>query len=209
MIKDAIFVPNKIINLNFIIMKTKETTQTLQDRKAQLIKELSGKVEGISKDVLELMSTQDLQSMQDKLTIINTVKEPVKAGRGNIAKNVVQWFIDNNITQASREDVRNVIRIENIENFFKVENNMPLPTTRQAVNTYKLLGYLKSSSNKVTDISKRESDWLRRGEAYLRSHVVDETYLKNDETIGYYLIENSSGEIITLVNKEDEAKDKK
>lgn len=185
-------------------MSTKK--ETLQERKAQLIKELSGKIEGFSKEMLEKLEAQELQKIADNLGVVTTVKEPVKAGRGNIAKNVVQWFIDNNITEASREDVRNVIRIENIENFFKVDSGMPLPTTRQAFNTYKLLGYLKSSSNKVTDIAKRESDWLRRGEAYLKSHVLDESYLKDDESIGYYLTQNASGNVITLVNKAEDAK---
>lgn len=182
--------------------KNKETVQEL---KARLEIELSGKVEGISDDILKLMSAQELQTLKDKLTIINTVKEPVKAGRGNIAKNVVQWFLDNNITEAKRSEVRNVIRIENIPNFFKMKNDMPLPSTREAFNTYKLLGYLKSSSDRVTDMAKREDDWLKRGEAYLRSHVLSETYLKDDDSINYYLIESPDGNVITLVNKKEEA----
>lgn len=172
--------------------------KSLQELKKELVNTLTGKVDGLSKKVLESMTAQELQTIADNLAIVNNA--PSTTRRVNIADQVVKHFRDNKLTKLKKSEVINMIRLLNINNYFDKVGEFDTPDTVEAVNAFILIGRFKSRSEK-RDNAKQQAAWIRRAPAYLNSHLTGKTnpgslYLSDSK---HYFEE--SGDDLVLVEK--------
>lgn len=179
--------------------KKTETVQTVQNRKAELIKQLDGKIDGFNLELLESLELQDLQTLADGMAMIN--KETGSKQRSNVATEILKYFIDNGITELPTAQVHDLVRVQNVTNYFDIVGSNEVPTTREAINAFILLKRLKPNNDSTS--AERQAQWLKRGKAYTDSHLTGTSNsgsLFKSKSASHYFVEQNG--MIVLTEKE-------
>lgn len=180
--------------------KVKNTDkETIQQRKVELIKKLDGKIANVSRGILEQMTPQDLQTIADNLNVVNNVK--TSTTRSNISTEVVEYFTHNNLDRLKVKEVIDIIRRLNLGNYFTLPNDYDTDKAIELINIDILLGKIKSNQEN-DDQAERQSKWIARANAYLKSHLIGETVngclFKNKDSNYYFVLD---GQEIVLTEK--------
>lgn len=181
--------------------KTEVNLPTVKEQITKLVKELDGKIDGFSVEILASLELQELQTLADNLKMIN--KETGTKTRSNVATEVLKHFIDNNLTELPSAEVHDLVRVQNVTNYFDVVGNNEVPKTREAINAFILLKRLVPNNDGTS--AERQSQWLKRGKAYTDSHLtgtVNAGSLFRSKGSDFYFIEKNG--VITLTPKADE-----
>lgn len=173
--------------------------KTTTQGKEEAVKALSGKIDGFTDEMLKELSLEDLKMLQDNLKVIE--KETGSKVRSNVATEVLKYFIDNKITELPTAQVHDLVRVNNVLNYFDLKAGQELPTTREAINAYILLKRL--TSNNEDSQAERQTKWLKRGKAYTDSHLIGTSNsgsLFKSKAATHYFIEQNG--VIVLTEKE-------
>ena len=206
--KDYIYtVVNKKYFLSYFktyIMKTVTSKKTVQTETSKLIDLLASKnINGLTIEMLKQMSLQDLITLNDNLKLVN--KKDGKKAKTNIAIEVLNHCLQNNVEFYSEQQLQNLVSRFNLKNYFELDENYDIFKTFELINIDILLNRIVSSKQ-VTQ-AERQTEWLKRKVAYVNSHlcgVNDKSSLFNNENATHYF-SKQNGEF-KLVEKSDAIK---
>ena len=167
-------------------MKTVQVKKTVQTETSKLIDLLVSKnINGLTIEMLKQMSLQDLTTLTDNLKLVN--KKDGKKAKTNIAIEVLNYCLQNNMEFYSEQQLTNLVARFNLKNYFELNENYDIFKTFELINIDILLNRIVSSKQ-VTQ-AERQTEWLKRKVAYLNSHLIginDKSSLFNNENASHY-----------------------
>ena len=191
-------------------MKTVTSKKTVQSETIKLVDLLASKnINGLTITMLKQMSLQDLNTLNDNLKLVN--KKDGKKAKTNIAIEVLNHCLQNNLEFYTEKDLQNKISRFNLKNYFELDENYDIFKTFELINIDILLNRIVSSKQ-VTQ-AERQTEWLKRKVAYLNSHLIGVNDIKANNahnaksiyTEGFTFLENISFAITnkqySLINK--------
>tara|TARA_R110001632_G_scaffold53777_1_gene132163 strand:- start:284 stop:847 length:564 start_codon:yes stop_codon:yes gene_type:complete len=185
-------------------MKTVTSKKTVQSETIKLVDLLASKnINGLTITMLKQMSLQDLNTLNDNLKLVN--KKDGKKAKTNIAIEVLNHCLQNNLEFYTEKDLQNKISRFNLKNYFELTEDYDIFKTFELINIDILLNRIVSSKD-VTQ-AERQTEWLKRKVAYLNSHLIgvnDKSSLFNNENATHYF-SKQNGEF-KLVEKSDAIK---
>ena len=185
-------------------MKNVTVKKTVQTETAKLVDLLASKnINGLTIEMLKQMSLQDLTTLKDNLKLVN--KKDGKKAKTNIAIEVLNHCLQNNLEFYTEKDLQNKISRFNLKNYFELDENYDIFKTFELINIDILLNRIVSSKQ-VTQ-AERQTEWLKRKVAYLNSHLIgvnDKSSLFNNENATHYFSKQNN--VFKLVEKSDAIK---
>ena len=167
-------------------MKTVQTKKTVQTETSKLIEKLVNEnINGLTIDLLKTMSLQDLTTLNDNLKLVK--KTDGKKPKTNIAIEVLNYCLQNNLEFYSQQQLTNLVARFNLKNYFEIDEKYDIFKTFELINIDILLNKIVSSKQ-VTQ-AERQTEWLKRKVAYLNSHLIgvnDKSSLFNNENATHY-----------------------
>ena len=167
-------------------MKAVQVKKTVQTETSKLIDLLVSKnINGLTIEMLKQMSLQDLTTLTDNLKLVN--KKDGKKAKTNIAIEVLNYCLQNNMEFYSEQQLTNLVARFNLKNYFELNENYDIFKTFELINIDILLNRIVSSKQ-VTQ-AERQTEWLKRKVAYLNSHLIgvnDKSSLFNNENASHY-----------------------
>ena len=180
-------------------MKTVTSKKTVQTETQLMVEKLVNEnINGLTIEILKTMSLQDLKTLVDNLNLVK--KTDGKKAKTNIAIEVLNYCLKNDITVMTKTDLQNLISRFNLKNYFHIDENYNIFKTFELINIDILLNKIVSS--KDVEQSERQTEWLKRKVAYLNSHLIglnDKSSLFNNDNATHYF--KNENDIINLIKK--------
>jgi len=149
------------------------------------------------------MSLQDLKTLIDNLKLVK--KTDGKKAKTNIAIEVLNHCLKNDIKLMYTKDLQNLVSRFNLKNYFEVDETYNIFKTFELINIDILLNRIVSTKD-VTQ-AERQTEWLKRKVAYVNSHlsgVNDKASLFNNENATHYF--SKRNERFVLIEKSEAIK---
>jgi CRISPR/Cas system-associated endonuclease Cas1 len=174
-----------------------KNNETTEERTANLIERLTGKVEGLTPEVMAQMDLQDLQTIADNLALVN--KTDGGKTRSNVSTEVLAKVIGSGETSISQKDLHEMVQRANLSNYFNTPEGYDFNKPISLINIDILLNKIKSSKDSASQ-AQRQTEWLKRAKAYTNSHLTGKSNsgsLFNNSSATHYFVEENGSFILT------------